>query len=131
VRELVTPEGRLVLTEAALADVVRAAALACPGVVAMAPRGLPEEIRGLLRGDGDPSVGIGVEVSGDGDRVRVAVDVVVAYGVHIPGLAAAVAEAVRDALRREADVVAERVLVRVQAVRRLGAPGRGRAADRA
>ena len=134
VREIVTPDGRLVLTEAALAAIARAAALRCPGVAGTAPSGLPGEIRGLLLGEADAARGgAGVEVDLDADHLGVVVDIIVLYGAHIPSVATAVVAAVADDLAAQAGIRPRRLQVRVQGVRRSGvdAEARGRTPPRA
>ncbi len=119
----------MVLTEAALAAIARAAALRCPGVAGTAPSGLPGEIRGLLLGEADAARGgAGIEVDLDADHLGVVVDVVVLYGAHIPGVATAVVAAVADDLAAQAGIRPRRLQVRVQGVRRgdADAEARGR-----
>jgi uncharacterized alkaline shock family protein YloU len=126
VREVLTPEGRLVVSEAVVAAVARAAALRCPGVVATVAHGLPEGLRGLLFGEARDAwdAGAGVEAELDGDRLTVTVDVVVAFGSSVPHLAACVAREVARDLAEQVGLVPRRVFVRVQGVRRAARPPR-------
>lgn len=119
--EVVTPEGRLVLTEGALAAVVAAAALRCAGVVLTPPRRLQRELKGLLLGDGiDPQdLGVGVELAADGERLVVTVEVIAAFGVHLPSLATEIGRAVVQDLQASAGIRPVRVQVRIQGVQRV------------
>lgn len=116
-REIATPEGRLVVTDAAVAAVARAAALRCPGVAGTAARGLQEGLRELLLREGTDGGEGGVEVQLDDERLAVAIDIVVTFGAHIPSVAAAVVDAVAHDLEQQVGVRPRRVLVRVQGVR--------------
>ena len=121
-REIATPEGKLVLTESALAGVAAAAALACPGVLDPAGHRLQDDLALLLRDSRDgrsgplPS-GRGVEVELDGQHCTVALDIVVAFGVRISTVCRAVVEAVTRDLRAAVGFAPDRVDVRVVGVR--------------
>jgi uncharacterized alkaline shock family protein YloU len=124
-REIATPEGRLVLTESALAAVAAAAALRHPGVVALAGRRLPEGL-GWLRDVPDPGrrgahpgPG-GVEVHLDAERCVLALDLVVVYGARLEEVRSGAAAAVAAAVAAAAGFPPDAVEVRVVGVRRGG-----------
>jgi uncharacterized alkaline shock family protein YloU len=104
-REIETADGKLVLTEAALAGVAAAAALRCPGVVATAGRAAREPL------------GRGVEVELDAERCAVSLDIVVAYGARLADVCRAVRAAVTEALEAAAGLRPDRVEVRIVGVR--------------
>jgi len=123
-REIATADGKLVLTEPALAAVAAAAALRCPGVVATAGRRLQDELADLLR-EGQVREGggtRGVEVELDAERCTIALDLVVAYGARLSEVCRAVMAAVAREVAAAAGFVPERVDVRVIGVRPNGAP---------
>ena len=71
-REITTPEGKLVLAEAAVAALAASAALLCPGVVGLAGRRLQDELVDLLREPRDGGAdGRGVEVELDEGQCRI------------------------------------------------------------
>jgi uncharacterized alkaline shock family protein YloU len=123
-REIETPDGRLILTESALATIVRAAALHCPGVAAVGQGGFPGELRGLLFGEADAGGSAGVEMELDAEHLEVTVDIAIFYGAHIPQVVAAVVAAVTADLEDQAGIRPNRLLVRVQGVRPRARPDR-------
>jgi len=119
-REIATPEGSLILTEAALAAVAGAAALRCPGVVATPSGRLQAELARLLldpQPAHDPPEARTAEVQLDADHCRVALHIVVAYGAHIADVCRDVAAAVSADLLLLAGVRPDQVDVRVVGVR--------------
>ncbi len=92
-----------------------AAALACPGVVAAVPRRLGTELAEML-GRSEP--GRAAEVLLEQERLEITIRLVVAYGVHIPTVAASVEAAVRQAVLKQAGFPPDLVRVRIQGVRR-------------
>lgn len=120
VREIRTPEGRLILGEPALATIAGHAALLCPGVEATMPGRLPEELARWLLEPPAPreqrELGT-ADIELDDDHCRVGLHIVVTYGASIAGVCRAVAHAVAEALRIQAGVVPDQVEVRVVGVR--------------
>ena len=121
-REIATPEGKLVLTESVLAGVAAAAALRCPGVLATAGRRLQDDLADLLRDarqrrGGQKPPGRGVEIELDAHRCTVALDIIVAFGVRISEVCRSVIVAVTHDLRAAVGFGPDRVDVRVVGVR--------------
>lgn len=121
-REIATPDGKLVLTESALAGVAAAAALRCPGVLATAGHRLQDDLADLLRdprqGHGaQQPPGRGVDVELDSQRCTITLDIVVAFGVHISEVCQAVIGAVTRDVRAAVGFGPDRVDVRVVGVR--------------
>lgn len=128
-REISTPEGSLILTEAALAAVAGAAALRCPGVVAIPPSRLQDELARLLldpHPPRDPREARTAEVQLDADHCRVGLDIVVAFGARISDVCRDVAVAVSADMLQAAGFRPDHVDVRVVGVRSV----RGAPADR-
>lgn len=124
-KEIVWPEGRLLIAESALATVAAAAVVACPGVHALGPPHLGEELAGLLR---DPREGRDAarrepEIVLEEGRCTVTVEVVVTFGAHIETVCRAIMRQVAAELARSAGATRTVVDVRVVGVR-AGGPAR-------
>lgn len=121
-REVAWPEGRLRIAESALATVAAAAALACPGVVALGPPRLGDELAGLWRehGEGHEGARREPEVVVEPTRCTVTLEVVVAFGAQIEAVCREIVRQVGAALARDAEVERTVVDVRVVGVRPTG-----------
>ncbi len=120
-REVQTAEGRLVLTDAAVAAVAGAAAAGCDGVAATVARGLQGELAGLLEArvpDPRQALERGVEVHLDGEQLRLRVDIAVVFGSHIQDVCRRVVAAVVREVERATGIRPTSVEVRVVGVRR-------------
>ncbi len=130
-REIVTAEGSLILTEAALAAIAGHAALRCPGVAATVPRRLQEELARWLRDPPaarEPREAGTAEIDLDGEHCRVSVDIVVVFGARIAEVCRAVAHAVAEDIRRTAGFPPDHIDVRVVDVRAIPLPRPGQSA---
>lgn len=116
VQEIVWPEGRLLIADAALATLAAAAVLACPGVEALGPPRLGEELAGLLRDHRDAARREPEVVLEEG-RCTVTVEVVVTFGAHIETVCRAIMRQVAAELARSAGLTRTVVDVRVVGVR--------------
>ena len=121
--EFVWPEGKLAITEAALATVVSAAVLRCPGVVALGPPRLGDELVGFLRDSAQAREAAHrePEVTVESGRCLVTVQVVLAFGVHIESVCREIVQAVGAELARSAGIPRSVVDVRVVGVRETAA----------
>lgn len=117
-REIVTPNGKLVFTESVLATLAGAAAMRCDAVLATAPRHLGELAEML----GHSGAARGVDVQLEQENLEITVGLVVRFGAHIPTVAKEVDAAVRAMIQQQTGLVPDRVHVRVQGVRRLAPP---------
>ncbi len=119
-REIRTPEGRLILSELALATIAGHTALLCPGVAATMPGRLPDELARWLLEPPAPreqrELGT-ADIELDDDHCRVGLHLVVTYGASIATVCTEVAHAVAEALRLQAGVLPDQVEVRVVGVR--------------
>ncbi len=114
-------QGRIEVSETALAAIVGLAAHEVPGVVGMSPVGLRE---GLSRVLGKREAREGVVVKPDPEEPGAyAADlyVVLAYGVNVPAVAESVAERVRWAAKELAGRTLTRVTLHVTGIARGGA----------
>ena len=120
-RELQTAEGRLVLTESALAAVAGAAVGACEGVAATVARGLHDELAGLWRDARAPeprqALERGVDVYLDAEQLRLRVDIAVVFGWRIQEVCRQVVAAVNRDVQRATGIRPTGVEVRVVGVR--------------
>ncbi len=114
-REIVTPNGKLVFTESVLATLAGAAAMRCDSVLATVPRHLGELAEML----GHSGAARGVDVQLEQESLEISVGLVIRFGAHIPSVAAAVDAAIRDMIQQQTGLIPDRVHVRVQGVRRL------------
>ena len=121
-REMQTPEGRLVLTEAAVAAIAGAAAVGCEGVAATVARGLQDELAGLWREARAPdprqALERGVEVHLDAEQLRLRLDIAVVFGSRIQDVCRRVVLAVTRDVQRATGIRPTSVDVRVVGVRR-------------
>jgi len=118
-REVPTESGRLLFTESVIGAIAAAAALACSGVVSVIASRLGTELAEML-GRSEP--GHAADVLLEQDRLEITVRLVVAYGVSIPKVAAAVEAAVTQAVITQAGFRPDVLRIRVQGVRRLSNP---------
>ncbi|PZN10525.1 MAG: Asp23/Gls24 family envelope stress response protein [Bacillota bacterium] len=109
-----TPYGRIALADEVVATIAGTAAVQCPGVAGMVPRGLREGLAGLLGGEHH---GRGVEVATSDSTVVVTVRIAVVYGVAIAEVARDVMGRVREAVARAIGDDNVRVNVYVAGVR--------------
>jgi uncharacterized alkaline shock family protein YloU len=127
-REIATADGRLVITEPAVAAVAAAAALGCPGVAALGGRRLQDEFTDwLLEPTEHPARSrrpgaAGVDVELDAVRCAIALEVIVAYGARISDVCGSVAGAVSSAVEAGCGFAPQAVDVRAVGVRRVPAP---------
>ena len=108
-----SPSGRVEISRAAIAAIVRAAVQQSYGVVGMAPGSFSRNLARYLRQD-DPQRGIEIEVTGD--QIVITLHVVLEYGLRISEVAHNLMDNVKFAVEHALGMPVQAVNVHVQAL---------------
>lgn len=109
-----SPHGRLEVHDDVIATLAGNALVGIDGVVGMSARSVKD---GILEVLGRDNWSRGVEVLWDGDRMHLHLNIVVAYAMRIPDVAADVARKVRAKVEEGSGIVVSHVEVRVNGVK--------------
>ncbi len=109
-----SPHGRLEVHDDVIATLAGNALAGIDGVVGMSARSVKD---GILEVLGRDNWSRGVEVLWDGDKMHLNLNVVVAYGVAIPEVAARVAQRVRTKVEEGSGIPVSHVEIRVNGVK--------------
>lgn len=90
------------------------AAKNCYGVAAMAPRGVADAVRSLVRGE--DSSDKGVRVTSESGRLVIEIHIAVGYGLNIATAAQSITHRVQDEVERSTGLRVARVVVSVDDV---------------
>ncbi|MCL2817710.1 MAG: Asp23/Gls24 family envelope stress response protein [Clostridiales bacterium] len=113
-KEILTPDGRIVITKEVVAKLAGIATTQCFGIIGMVSSRISDGISEIL---GKEALARGVDVVTKGEKFAIRVNVVVGFGTKIPMIANNVIENVKYTVERYTGLVVGNVEVCVRGVR--------------